>query len=52
MVICSLLFPAFSAITLLKTMKENGRETGTSKEVKFVTPSVRQKPRQSDGTFL
>lgn len=29
MVICSLLFPAFSAITLLKTMKENGRELGT-----------------------
>jgi hypothetical protein len=51
MVTCSLLFPVLSAVAMLKAMKENERETGTSEEVKFVTPSVRQKPRQSDEHF-
>jgi hypothetical protein len=48
MVMCSLLFPAFSAVTMLKAMKENDRETGIAEEVNFVTSDVRQEPRQNE----
>jgi hypothetical protein len=52
MVICSLLFPAFSAITLLKTVKENGKEMDTSKGAKFVTPSVPQNQDKTTNIFI
>jgi hypothetical protein len=48
MVMCSLLFPAFSAVTMLKAMKENERETSIAEEVNFVTSDVRQEPRQNE----